>query len=796
VGAPILSADLPLHLEEHLAAATIDGSALPENPPEPVEWGPGALHSQWRRAYPFELTTEPARVVRISDGLRLDFTEQNRDSEGDLVGGVYVDVPGWSASEFAYVLLRARSTGGAWLGLGVNLRDTARDGLVAGWSRGVPLQGDGTIQTYVLPFDLINRGNPAGPWNQLMLWFGADREGSVEILSVHAFSADADYDDPAGVRSVTKSTDIRRAIYVHTPARLAYRVEVPPAGRLDLALGVVRDEPVTFEVTAMQEGGEPESLAVATHADPTEWMQRTVDLSHLTGQTVTLTLAANADPGTVALWSTPTVSGARPPAQALPNVIFYVIDGAAADHMSLYGYNRTTTPHLERLAEEGAVFERAYSNSSWTGASTPSFLTSLHTSAMGGEQNGRNMPPLEARTAAEILHAVGYQTAAFTTNPNAGTQSGLGRGLDRMREVGAPNGESSSQLHADFWRWREAYPGQPYWVHFQTTDVHAPNRPEPPFAGLYADPEGRATLLRWEEALEPWGAYSTPYTEAFEQAGVDRRGYFTLVRDQYDESMAQQDARIGQLVARLKEEGDWENTLLIIGSDHGHQAGTRHFGLGLLDPLPAIWEGAILSSFQSRIPLLFVWPGRIAGGQRFSGPVSMIDVLPTLLDLLDLPVPDYAQGQSLAPLLLGLDGWEPRPVIFDEFYVHSDWDAPQGVIEVLDGRWGASMYVGPPRRNDWIALRGHRDVPRPGSIFREGVPEETPRLLLYDVWNDPNALHSLHEERPDLVEKYSALLEHQLGQHLALAQRFTRSDETPLLTPEQLETLRTLGYIR
>jgi arylsulfatase A-like enzyme len=537
------------------------------------------------------------------------------------------------------------------------------------------------------------------------------------------------------------------------------------------------------------------SLAGGTHDDPTVWTQLSVDLSHLAGRTVDLELSADGEPGTVALWAAPTLSGSV--RSERPNIIFYVIDGAAAEHMSVYGYNRRTTPFLERLAREGAVFEYAYSNSSWTGVSTPSFVTSLQSSAMGGGQNGRHVPPLEVRTAADLLHGVGYQTALLTTNANAGTMNGLDRGVDMLREAGERTPESSSELHADFWRWRAAYPGQPYWVHFQTTDVHSPNLPVAPFAGLYVSPEARDKRLRWSEAIEAaGGSTATPYSDGFQTAGVDRHAFFDLARGMYDETMAQQDARIGDLVERLKAAGEWENTLLIIASDHGHQAGSTHFGLGLTDTLPPIWEGAILSSFQSRIPLMFVWPGRIAGEQRFRDPVSMLDVLPTVLDLLEMPIPDYTQGQSLAPLLLGQNGWEPRPVIFDEFVMDAATNELRGQIEVIDGRWGASLYVGPPLPNGWIHLRGHRNYPPPGSSFREGVPEETPRLLLYDVWNDPHALHSLHEERPDLVEKYTAFLEGQLAEHLALAQQFTASDGGPALTEEQLRTLRALGYIQ
>ena len=136
-------------------------------------------------------------------------------------------------------------------------------------------------------------------------------------------------------------------------------------------------------------------------------------------------------------------------------------------------------------------------------------------------------------------------------------------------------------------------------------------------------------------------------------------------------------------------------------------------------------------------------------------------------------VAEIAQGQSLAPLMLGREGWEPRPVILDEFDFTTG--ELEGVIEVVDGRWGASLQINP-------------DPERPEPLRRPSP------LLLYDLWNDPMALWSLHEERPDLVQKYTAFLEEQFEAHLALSQYFTPSSGVEL-TPEQLRTLRSLGYI-
>ncbi len=126
--------------------------------------------------------------------------------------------------------------------------------------------------------------------------------------------------------------------------------------------------------------------------------------------------------------------------------------------------------------------------------------------------------------------------------------------------------------------------------------------------------------------------------------------------------------------------------------------------------------------------------------------------------------------------MLGEPGWEPRPVILDQLEVDHETGEFSGLIEVIDGRWGASLQINPDPEEE---PERQRPVP----------------LLLYDLWNDPVAVHSLHEERPDLVDKYTAFLEAQWEAHQALAQRFTRSGEVAL-TPEQLQTLRALGYIQ
>ena len=233
---------------------------------------------------------------------------------------------------------------------------------------------------------------------------------------------------------------------------------------------------------------------------------------------------------------------------------------------------------------------------------------------------------------------------------------------------------------------------------------------------------------------------------------------------------------------RLKSTGEWENTLLIIAADHGEHEN----GLVQLEPYPPYGQYTNLRPEKTRIPMIFVWPGHIAGGQRFTDPVSMIDMLPTVLELAELPQPEVMMGQSLAPLLLGTGGWEPRPVILEEIWVTSEPGEQRGWIEVVDGRWGASLAINPHIEFDWGL---------PGRYIPARRGERPAPLLLYDLWDDPYCRNSLHEERPDLVEKYTAFLGERWAAHQILAQRFAPGDNVAL-TPEQLEMLRKLRYIQ
>ena len=293
-------------------------------------------------------------------------------------------------------------------------------------------------------------------------------------------------------------------------------------------------------------------------------------------------------------------------------------------------------------------------------------------------------------------------------------------------------------------------------------------------AGVFLPRRERAAFYEMERKLGAgagvagrfWGLRAP--AQAFVKSGVDRDAYFDGVRGVFDEAMAYTDLQLGRLVDRLKASGEWENTVLIVTADHGDWP-----GLGYFPAADQTVRVPYLNPYVSRVPLVITWPGHIAPGRRLREPVSLIDLLPTILDLTRQPHPAALQGQSLAPLLLGRRGWQPRPVILDEMNVDPKTHKLSGAVEVIDGRWGASLAI----REDPAA-----------------DPEAGPRLLLYDLWNDPWCLRSLHAERPDLARRYTDLLERRFREHRALARQFPRAGEGALGS-SQLETLKSLGYI-
>ncbi|HYN22477.1 MAG TPA: sulfatase-like hydrolase/transferase, partial [Thermoanaerobaculia bacterium] len=496
-----LAAEVPLHLEEHLADALVEGSEVPKELPEAAEWRFDKPQAEWKAVVPLVPGVGPVEVEQAKGALRVGLTESTRQRRG-LRGGIYIDVPDWNREDWVYAVVRARSSEEMGnLALAFNLRHEHGEYMFeyepfAHRGDSAPLINDGAAHDYLLRADWSDIGSMKEPVRQLGLVLNAQAPASIEILSIAFVPKEARYAEAAvGLITEPRNSIYRRALYTHAPGKLTWRAQVPRAGRLDFGMGVLRgDAPVTFRVTASRE-----SVFQESYGAKAGWGQRSVDLSRWAGKSIDLVLETKGRTGSIALWASPTLSGEN---EAPPNILLYVIDAGGAEYMSAYGYSRRTTPNLERLAAEGAIFERAYSNSSWSKPSTTSFMTGLQHTVLGGYRNPADPLPEKAATMAQLLHGAGYQTGVFTSNSWCGSMSSLDRGVDQLIEsVAGSNSTSSEELQRAFWRWREAYPGRPWWAHFQVTDVHWPWEPVPPVAGTFLSHAERTAFAEMERRL-------------------------------------------------------------------------------------------------------------------------------------------------------------------------------------------------------------------------------------------------------------------------------------------------------
>ncbi len=324
-----------------------------------------------------------------------------------------------------------------------------------------------------------------------------------------------------------------------------------------------------------------------------------------------------------------------------PNVILLVMDTQRADHLSLYGYSRPTSPNLERMAASSWIFENAMSNSSWTLPSHATMMTGrqLHEHRAG---IGKHVF-LDQRypTIAEMLRSRGYVTGGFVANVFwCGRRTGLQRGfihyedyfgspgdavartvLGRWityRAVAAfgqqdiPGRKSAADVNRRMLQWIDKQGQRPFFIFANFLDVHKPFRPPPPFAGRYSGGNAPPSASR-EGGVELGALTGRAQAASPEEIQWDIDGY--------DESIQYLDSEIGGLYAELERRGILENTLIIVTSDHGESFGEHglyHHGNGLYRD-------------QTFIPLLLHWPGHLSAA-RIKRPAGLDQLAPTIAE--------------------------------------------------------------------------------------------------------------------------------------------------------------------
>jgi len=338
-----------------------------------------------------------------------------------------------------------------------------------------------------------------------------------------------------------------------------------------------------------------------------------------------------------------------PESQPARSVLLLVVDTLPAHTLHCYGEQRQTSPAIDELAGRGVLFERVYAASNWTVPSTASFLTSLypleHGAGMSGKihhLSGKNPPNRLAdrfQTLAEILSKRGIATAMFSANPY------LGAGLQQGYEKHVIQRMSAKALTDQTLDWLHTHAGSPFFVHLQYMDLHIPVEPPPEFAGLFARPgddmkDPSLAYWRFQKGMNLEG-------EVFESY---RRRRIAI----HDGAMRYIDSQISRLLSGLEDLGCLKNTVVIVTSDHGeefweHAAEEKAFGNDPRD-IYGVGHGHAMYEELLRVPLIFSGAG-IRPHVSITKTAGLLDLAPTILDLLGFPIPADMHGISLLPQL-------------------------------------------------------------------------------------------------------------------------------------------------
>lgn len=323
-----------------------------------------------------------------------------------------------------------------------------------------------------------------------------------------------------------------------------------------------------------------------------------------------------------------------------PNVVLIVMDTLGAQHMGAYDPSLTTTPNLDELAADGKRFTRAYSSAPWTQPS----IASLFTSQMPSNHLVRGLADTlapEQNTLAEYLSEQGYRTQGFISNLLIKQGFGFGQGFlgyNERAEQGH-DGITSERITDAAIRWLDKRSQEPFFLFLHYFDPHA----------LYHEHPDFRQASGYEGPLEPaMGIWET--RDLRPELTADDVDYLTGL---YREEIAFTDHHIGRFLDHLEAKGLDDDTLVIFTSDHGEEF-MQHG-----------WIGHTRSLYNElvHIPLIVRYPGVVPPGVTDT-PVSLIDVLPTVMELVaDQPTSPRWEGQSLLPLLTGAPGdFKPRPL--------------------------------------------------------------------------------------------------------------------------------------
>ena len=425
------------------------------------------------------------------------------------------------------------------------------------------------------------------------------------------------------------------------------------------------------------------------------------------------------------------------------SLLLVSVDTLRADHLSCYGYERQTSPRLDALAAEGRRFENVWSVMPTTLPSHAALFTSLYPRQTGARSNGMRVVP-GVLTLAERLKQRGFSTGAFVSSVPLHPDFGLDQGFDRYD---FPPGEErpGDATRARAVEWLREHAGGPFFCFVHLFDPHT----------WYTAPRAQRELFDVPAGRLP---------PVFDFGGTPEVFDAQVRRDSiaaYDAEIRFADEQLGILLDELGALGVDGETLVVFVSDHGETLDELIDAYGY-----AFDHGEFLHRRELRVPLVLRVPEGLPGAGPGVHPeqVSTLDLLPTLLELLDVPAAQPLVGRSQVPLLEGR-ALPARPVFAERrLLTRGERVSPPSRFLV-----GEELSVATAR---WHLVRC------------EGRP-----LELFDLAADPAQTRNVAGSQPDAVARLQGLLDGWLG-----AYREARSAGESPVDPALLEALRSLGY--
>jgi arylsulfatase A-like enzyme len=448
------------------------------------------------------------------------------------------------------------------------------------------------------------------------------------------------------------------------------------------------------------------------------------------------------------------------------NVVLIVVDTLRADHLGVYGYDRNTSPNVEKLAEEGIVFHRAYAPVPKTTQSMSSIMTAFYPHKNGVRSMVHTLD-LNQKTLAEILREDGYTTSAFIRNAWIDRYSGLQQGFDyvddlnrRMDElivlqilygigILKPRSDEAGGCTDNAITWLHKNKDRKFfmWLHYM--DPHRPyNPPEPYDSSFDSGFEGEFTvndnrvykLLRFNTTLSE---NQVPHALAL-----------------YDGEILYNDRQIGRFLSTLEELDLYDKTMIIYTSDHGEAFGEHRAFFG---------HGAYLYDEEVRVPLIIKLPDSVDYGLVVEKPVNLVDVTPTILEVAGITFNSGGlDGVSLVNMTQSL---EDRGLVFAESAARSH-DLERKYYSGVKGMW--RMVVSWPWK---LVLIPHPD----GDIIE-----------LYNLVEDPSERKDVSRIQVDITNQLESRLRDWMSEDPEAGDSETRDVE---ITPDREAVLRDLGYL-